>query len=144
MEALTRVGLDYTVACQVQLPFWHGRVDFYHIPSQTAMQVDGSSHFTGMHHRTSQQQLIMDIKCCAQAWASGVRLLRIDHTHAQMEHPMLTATQLLYPSFVMLTSKYEKVRMWIDGEQQPFVEWVASILPCTHRQVHPPNYILFR
>ena len=49
MEALQSAGLDHTTACQVRLPFWKGRVDFYHVPSKTVTQADGSSHFVRMH-----------------------------------------------------------------------------------------------
>jgi hypothetical protein len=79
MQALQSAQLDHTTACQVLLPFWKGRVDFYHMPSKTAMQHDGSSHFKHMHHRAPHIQLLNDIRCCRRAWRCGHRLLRVHH-----------------------------------------------------------------
>jgi hypothetical protein len=71
MRALQSVRLDGTTGCQVKLEWWEGRIDFYHIPSKTAMQADGSSHFERMHHRAPHLQLLMDIECCGKAWEGG-------------------------------------------------------------------------
>ena len=145
MQALIQTSLDSTTACQVQLPFWHGRVDFYHIPSKTVIQIDGSSHFYGMHHRTKSQQLMMDIECCKSAWVSGVRLLRVHHRHGDMAQAIATVVELPDASFVMLTVEYEDVHLWCDGEQHNCVEWIANSLSGTASKVHTTaNCILFK
>lgn len=145
MQALKQLGLDKQVACQVRLPYWHGRVDFYHIPTKTVTQVDGSSHFTCMHHRQSKTQLIKDIECCSQAWKEGVRLLRMHHQHGPMGKVMLAATQMPYPSFVMLTREYESVSVCINGVQLKYADWVAMQLPGAYREIHrESNCIIFR
>lgn len=106
MEALQSAKLDHTTACQVQLPFWHGRVDFYHITSKTVIQADGSSHFEHMFEHTPQSQLLDDIECCGRAWEEGVRILRVHYLYSNAEEAMIVATQLPYPKFVMLAGKY--------------------------------------
>ena len=49
MQALRDAGIDRQVACEVSLPFWRGRVDFYHIPSKIVVQADGRSHRVVTH-----------------------------------------------------------------------------------------------
>lgn len=145
MQALAQASLDTSTACQVNLPFWHGRVDFYHIPSRTAIQIDGSSHFYGMHHRTKGQQLIMDIECCRQAWQQGVRLLRVHYRHGDMAQVMAAATQMSDASFVMLTMQYKDVSLWCDGNQHNCVEWIASRLQAAKWEIDATsNCIVFR
>lgn len=136
MQALIQASLDNTTACQVNLPFWHGRVDFYHIPSKTVIQIDGSSHFYGMHQRTKAQQLMMDIECCRRAWLSGVRLLRVHYRNGDMSAAMTTAVELPDASFVMLTMEYEDVHLWCDGEQHDCVRWIASNLNRAATKIH--------
>lgn len=129
MEALQSVQLDKVVACQVQLPFWHGRVDFYHIPSKTVIQIDGHSHFTGMHHKVACTQLLMDVDCCQGAWQAGVRMLRVHHEVTNPLIAMHAATHMSHPSFVMLSSKYASVRVHAAGESCSYIEWVTQQLP---------------
>lgn len=128
MLAWRQLRLDYAVACQVDLEFWHGRVDFYHMPTKLVVQIDGNSHFEGSHHIMPWEQLAMDVKCCAAAWKRGVRMLRIHHEHADMKTPMLAAVKRQCRSFVMLTHEYHAVRMRIGGQDMSFVDWVASRL----------------
>jgi len=145
MRALMQATLDSATACQVNLPFWHGRVDFYHIPSRTVIQVDGSSHFYGMHQRTKSQQLMKDIECCKSAWLSGVRLLRVHHRQGDMAAAITAAVELPDASFVMLTMEYEHVHLWCGGEQHDCVAWIACTLNRARTTFQSPvKYILFR
>lgn len=129
MKALHSAGLDQTTACQVQLPFWEGRIDFYHIPSQTAIQADGSSHFESMHHRAPHHQLLKDLECCKRAWEWGWRLLRVHHKYARSKEAMVVATQLPYDSFVMLSGEYHGVAVWYQGEHINYIDLLRSMLP---------------
>lgn len=126
MQALQHAGLDHTTACQVVLPFWRGRLDFYHIPSETAMQADGSSHFESMYDRAPHIQLLNDIKCCRRAWRYGVRLLRLHQKYARSEEAMILATQLPYDSFVMLAGGYNKVVVWYGGQHINYIDLLRS------------------
>jgi len=128
MQALQHAGLDHTTACQVVLPFWRGRLDFYHIPSQTAMQADGSSHFESMYHRAPHHQLLNDIECCRKAWREGWRLLRVHHKYGRCEEAMILATQLPYDSFVMLAGGYDRVVVWYKGKHIKYLDLLKSRL----------------
>lgn len=83
MQALKDVGLDTRVACEVALPFWKGRVDFYDIPSKTVIQADGRSHRVQTHNQQPGQQVELDLRCCRKAWRHGYRLLRLYHRPLQ-------------------------------------------------------------
>lgn len=131
MQALQSAGLDHTTACQARLPFWSGRVDFYHITSKTVIQADGSSHFTRMHERTPQAQLLMDIECCARAWEEGVRILRVHHNYGKAEEAMIVANQLPYPKFVMLAGDYTGAVIWHEGKHVSYVDMLSVRLGST-------------
>lgn len=144
MQALQRAKLDQSTACQVVLPFWHGRLDFYHIPSKTAMQADGSSHFVSMHDRAPHIQLMNDIECCSKAWKQGVRLLRVHHKYGRAEEAMIVATQLPYDSFVMLTGGYDRVVVWCDGEHINYIDLLTSRLGgARYQQLGVPGCVVF-
>jgi len=122
MEALQSAGLDHTTACQVKLWFWHGLLDFYHIPSKTAVQGDGSSHF----------KLLKDIECCSRAWSEGVRLLRVHHEYGACQDAMVLATQLPYTKFVMLAGCYKDVAVsdsFLRYKDQ-HISYVATLSCC--------------
>jgi hypothetical protein len=128
MEALQSAGLDHTTACQVMTPYWHGRMDFYHIPSKTAMQADGSSHFEFMHQMAPQVQLLRDIDCCESAWNERGRLLRIHHKYANSKEAMIVAWQLPYERFVMLAGPYNEVDVWYNGAHINYIDLLRSLL----------------
>lgn len=126
MQAWRQLRLDYAVACQVKLGFWHGCVDFYHMPTELVVQIDGSSHFKGGHQVEPWQQLSLDLDCCAAAWNKGVRMLRIHHKHGDMKAAMLAAVKMPHTSFVMLSHNYMTESIRIDGRTMEFVHWVAE------------------
>jgi very-short-patch-repair endonuclease len=144
MDALQSARLDRRTAFQVLLPFWQGRVDFYHISSRTVIQVDGCSHFTGTFYTTTRQQLMMDVSCCCKAWSTGVRMLRVHHMCTDYAAAMLTAVMQQYDSFVMLTQEYAQVQVCCQGQDQSFVQWVQQRLPSAHMITDPSTgYFLF-
>lgn len=131
MAALHHVGLDKRTACEVSLPFWHGRVDFYDVVSQTVIQADGKSHRVVTRKQHPWQQLRLDLKCCMKAWKTGVRLLRLYHTpggqHSTWGQAMLAATMLPYPKFVMLSSEYTNI--FVDADKRDtYIAWLATKL----------------
>lgn len=144
MAALHSVGLDRTTACQVVLPFWDGRLDFYHIPSRTAMQADGSSHFEHMYHRAPHFQLLSDIECCKRAWEQGVRLLRVHHLYAHSARAMVAATQMPYAKCVMLAGDYDRVLLWNGTKHVSYTSWLEGVLPHARCQkLGIPNCFIF-
>ena len=139
MKALTDVGLDKRVACEVALPFWHGRVDFYDIPSRTVMQADGRSHYVKTHNKQPGQQLKLDLRCCPEAWKHGVRLLRLYHSptadNSRWGQAMLAATKLQAAKFVMLSSEYAD--LVVDAAQQrTCIDWLTARLAGAEVKYH--------
>lgn len=144
MSMLQSIGLDRSVACQANLPYWHGRIDFYHMPSKTAMQLDGSSHFTWTHHRTAYHQLRMDLKCCRAAWKKGGRLLRVHSDHGMMQLVVVEAIKVPYNRYVMVTREYESVTVTWAGITETYTDWLLSVLPGAKCCIHTPsNCVLF-
>lgn len=134
MHALKQVSLDNRVACEVSLPFWHGRVDFYDIPSKTAMQADGGQRGAAGSSRQPGKQLQLDLECCLSAWQEGVRLLRLHTRNANWGATMLAAVQLPYDKFVMLTSEYDAVHAGSEGIS--YIDWCKSKLVGAQYVVH--------
>lgn len=122
MAMLQSARIDQQVACQANLGFWPGRIDFYHMPSKTAMQVDGNSHFTVAHHKHPHDQLINDLRCCRKAWLGRGRLLRVHGDHGNMKTTALAAIQLPYSRFVMVTRVYETIPITWIGITRSYVD----------------------
>lgn len=130
MQALREVGLDVRVACEVALPFWLGRVDFYDIPSKTVIQADGRSHYVQTHKMQPGRQLKIDLRCCLQAWQHGVRLLRLYHPSTDSSRwgqTILAATQLEASKFVMLSGEYADVLV-DPAHNQTCIGWLSARL----------------
>lgn len=134
MQALKNEGLDIRVACEVSLAFWHGRMDFYDIPSQTAMQADGGKRGTKRHSHLPGKQLHLDLECCVRAWQEGVRLLRLHTTDGNWGAAMTAAVNLPYGKFVMLTSEYAVVLYASGGISG--IDWLHSKLEGAQYTVH--------
>lgn len=131
MQALKRVWVDKQVSWEVALPIWHGRVDFYDIPSRTVMQIDGKSHHVQTHHKQPGRQLQRDLRCCIDAWQEGLRLVRLYHPPAANSstwgEAMLKATSMAAAKFVMLSEEYADVV--IDtAQEQTCIEWLTAKL----------------
>ena len=131
MQALRDVGLDKRVACEVVLPFWRGRVDFYDIPSKTVIQADGRSHYTLTHKKQPGQQLKLDLRCCLKAWKHGVRLLRLYHPptadSSMWGQAMLAATKSPAAKFVMLSSEYAGIVV-DTAHNETCIDWLTARL----------------
>lgn len=131
MSALRHVHLDKQDAFEVCLPFWHGRVDFYDVVSQTVIQADGKSHRVVTHKKQPWRQVKLDVKCCMDAWKKGIRLLRLYHSpgvqHSTWGQAILAATALTYPRFVMLSDEYSTITVDVDGNCT-CIAWLAEQL----------------
>lgn len=142
MQALKSEQLDTRVACEVRLQFWHGRVDFYDIPSKTAMQADGEKRGAKLQSKLPGKQLQLDLRCCISAWREGVRMLRLHTEDSNWGAVMKAAVAQQHPKFIMLTSAYAAVHAGSGGVT--CIDWLKHILEGAH-YTHDPNlhYHLF-
>lgn len=128
MLIMQELNIDSQVACQADLPWWHGRVDFYHLTTGTTIQVDGRSHFSETHHRVPPPQLQMDLKCCEAAWMAGSKLVRLHHEDATMQSAVIAALGLPYSRFVMVSKKYESITVSWGGISKSYTNWLERVL----------------
>lgn len=128
MAMLVEMALDKQVACEVALPWWHGRIDFYHMPSKTAVQVDGSGHFKGTYHMKHSQQLKADLRCCRAAWMTSGRLLRVHHKAVRVMRALLAAVCLPNARFVMVSVQYSSVPVTWKGVTRSYTDWLECVL----------------
>ena len=128
MAMMRELAVDRQVACEVALPWWHGRIDFYHMPSKTAVQVDGSGHFEGTHHMMPSQQLQADLQCCRAAWMARGRLLRVHHRSARVMRALLDALSLPHARFVMVSMQYTTVSVTWKGMTKSYTDWLECVL----------------
>lgn len=128
MVTMQKLGIDRQVACEVDLPWWHGRLDFYHMPTGTAIQVDGSGHFKGTYHMLHRHQLQLDLKCCRAAWLAQGRLLRLHHDYGMSPAAVLAAIDMPCARFVMVTRQYEQVAVKWSGITKTYTDWLSSVL----------------
>lgn len=128
MARMKDIAVDKQAACEVVLPWWHGRIDFYHMPSETAIQVDGSGHFEGAHRMQPSQQLQADLKCCRAAWMAKGCLLRVHHKSARVMRVLLNALCLPHARFVMVGMQYSSVHVTWCGVTKSYTDWLESVL----------------
>lgn len=126
--ATKELGIDTQVACEVNLAWWHGRLDYYHMPSKTAMQVDGSGHFKDTYHMQEGHQLQLDLKCCRAAWMACGRLLRVHHESGLMCRVVMAAVCMPHARFVMVSRQYTSVAVTWAGISKSYTDWLLSVL----------------
>jgi hypothetical protein len=126
MRALKSVGLDKEVACEVSLPFWWGRVDFYHVATKTMMQADGKQRYVKAAAKLPGKQLQLDLQCCIDAWKAGVRMLRVHTDCTIWAGVMQKAVQLKGDKFIMLTAEYDTVQASATGSN--CIAWLKHVL----------------
>jgi hypothetical protein len=96
---------------QCMLPWWPAPMDFVHMPTHTAVQVDGAGHFEGWFNTPSAVTIPRDMRCCIRAATAGsARLVRV------AEHDLGTAAALIRAALecpaaglVLLSAVYDKV-----------------------------------
>jgi hypothetical protein len=80
--------------------------------------------------------LVVDKRCCKEAWQHGIRLVRIHHSCFNMQHVITTAIELQAASFVMSTSHYSNVTVINKGQQQSYIDWVGGQLSTATKHTH--------
>ena len=142
MQALKSQQLDSRVACEVRLWYWHGRVDFFDIPSKTAMQADGEKRSAKLQSKLPGKQLQLDLHCCISAWHEGGRMLRLHTKDSNWGAVMRAAVAQQHPRFVMLTSAYAAVHAGSGGVS--CIDWLKQHLEGA-QYTHDPSlrYHLF-
>jgi hypothetical protein len=138
LEALRADGVAGELIWQWAPPFWDGRVDWYHYPSATIIQVDGSPHFEGIRRLHACQLLRHDLEFCTRAWESGGAGLGVVRVHeADLPSALLINAAILEQGkFICLSPAYKYVRWEEGGGNLSYVEWLhrklgASCTCCT-------------
>lgn len=119
IAAITKAGLSHEFAAQVRPTWWSGAADFLHIPTQTFVFVDGSSHFRATRGTKRPALLDKDCRCCEQAWAAGARVARVhDGDDPTLLLPALTgrATLAAHVAPMLLLSPFYASVWWHCGE----------------------------
>jgi very-short-patch-repair endonuclease len=115
--ALLAAGLDQQYAYQVRPKWWQAAVDFWHISSKTAVQLDGIGHFTKEWADGKQQVLQRDIRCAAAALEHGARMVRISNLDMPAAVDICVAAVELSPihAFVLLSPSFKRAGWKSDG-----------------------------
>lgn len=155
---LKKCGIDQEFAPQVKYTWWRGLVDFCHIPSRMAIQVDGSAHFTKHRGVGVPERCQLDLRCCFASWEAGAKLLRVHAADlagccsllrgltgqaVQIPQPAIAAAQAQgaaastttlqqYSKFIVLSAGFAAVRWRVpgDGQRAPykFVSYTEELL----------------
>lgn len=90
------LGLGEEFAFQVAVPWWKGLLDFVHLSSGLAWNVDGSIHFEIRFHNVPASDVREDdIKCNAAAWNAGWPLVRVHHEDTRGVRPLRIVRAIL-------------------------------------------------
>lgn len=80
LSAMDSSRLGWRLWPQVQLPWWHGCIDFVDRLSGVCFQVDGEQHFLGTMYGTPRAEFVLrDAASCAAALGSGSVLVRLHY-----------------------------------------------------------------
>lgn len=116
LEALRHVGLADQLIWQWKPPFWPGRIDFYHYPSGTIIQLDGPPHFEGIRRLKACELLLNDLDFCSSAWFWGGGECRVVRVH-DADLPdvcIIRAAMEQEGKFICLSRSFDEVS-WMDG-----------------------------
>lgn len=119
------------VVCQWVPKWWSGRVDFYHYPSKTIIQVDGEPHFEGVRKLKPCTLLQNDMKCCSKVWQQQARMLRIHYADIDASAEYVQRCIAKQGPFIVLSPSFAMV-----GCSQGSISWsytpqLGRILGCS-------------
>lgn len=116
------------VVCQWAPPWWSGRVDFYHFPTETIIQVDSLPHFEGLRKQEPCKLLLNDLDCCCKVWEQHGRILRIHHLDieeaAELVHKAINAEG----PFIALSRAFADVGCVQNGNVWSYRSQLARLL----------------
>jgi hypothetical protein len=124
---LVPAGLDKQYCRQVVPAWWSWPVDFWNFVSDTYIQIDGSSHWYGMHKASSQRIQKRDMKFNKAAVDKGARVVRVhaaDVADTAALHAALSAVAdgcnlVLSPAYATTYITYRNERVcYADAVQQ--------------------------
>lgn len=125
MQLLRAHGIDTNFSCQVQPTFWDAPFDFYHMQHGYFVQVDGRSHWVGMHQLSSSAVLLRDMQ---QNWAAlreGVCVVRVHGDDVSKPECVLAAMAAAASGCsIVLTPSYMSAWVCVHGCVLPYVQAV--------------------
>lgn len=116
--------------CQWAPRWWKGRVDFYHYPTETIIQVDGPPHFEG--HRNQQPCLLLqkDIECCVKVLQQHGRMLRIHHMDIEESAEAVHKAINKEGAFIALSPKFADVSDVQGNIVKSYMSMICNRLEC--------------
>jgi hypothetical protein len=121
---------------QVAVTWWGGRIDFQHMPTGVFIQVDGACHERGIHGKSREEVLALDLNCCLAAYEDGAAMVRVRVCDIDSCDSFAAALQLAAPAgTIVLSPGFSKVQCMHAGRSLAFPNTLAQILPgCRHSQ----------
>lgn len=134
IELLRARGIDTNFSCQVVPPFWHAPMDFYNMMQGYYVQIDGRSHWVGMHQLSAAEVLYRDMLQNLSAVKEGGCVVRVhtrDMCNVDCIAAALEGAQLGYS--IELTPAYTDARVWWGGLYLPYIQLLMGLAPnCTY------------
>jgi hypothetical protein len=132
MGKLVKAGLDLQWSCQAAPTWWKAAVDFKHMTQKAAMQVDGSSHFRGIHDTQSRDALETDMRCCVAAIKANVSMIRVHDLQNTMwldDAFLPKATHIALNNLcVVLSLGFSNTTIYVDGCMRTYAGMLAEKL----------------
>lgn len=118
------------VVCQWCPPWWDGRVDFYHYPTETIIQVDGPPHFEGLRKQQPCMLLLNDLECCCKVWEQQGRILRIHHLDIEAAGDLVHEALDKKGAFIALSPAFAHVGFVHGGQVWSYKSNLVRQLGC--------------
>ena len=116
------------VVCQWAPPWWTGRVDFYHYPTETIIQVDGPPLFEGHRKQQPCKLLLNDLDCCCNVWEQHGRILRIHYLDIEESADLVHKAVAKEGAFIALSPAFADVSWVQDGNVWSYKSQLGRLL----------------
>jgi len=136
LRLLRVLHLAGNICWQVAVTWWGGRIDFQHMPTGVFIQVDGACHERGIHGKSREEVLALDLNCCLAAYEHGAAVVRVRVCEIDSCGSFAAALQLAAPAgTIVLSPGFSEVQCMYAGRSLAFHNTLAQILPsCKYSQ----------
>ena len=124
MQLLVLMRLSTEWCHQVRHWWWGACIDFYNWQLKVYVQVDGHSHWYGVHNLSREEVWARDLRCNQSAFWAGAGLVRAHEINVQQPDVLMAAIAI---------AAAERVVVFTAGYKQ--IRWQHVIL--LHQVLHP-------
>jgi hypothetical protein len=144
LRLFCELRLQDSMCWQVAVTWWGGKIDFQHMPTGVFIQFDGACHERGIHGKSREEVLALDLGFCLAAYKQGAGAVRVRVCENDSCSSFAAALQLAAPAgTIVLSPRFTEVQCMYAGRRLAFPNILALILPDCRYSRHPTGWHVF-